>query len=180
MIIFMGIAGSGKGTQSKLFAQRDGYEVVSTGELLRVNGSEEQKKRMRAGQILGDEEVIALLDEALNIKQDQNKVILDGFPRRISQANWLFEQQKAGRFTIEGVVHLVATRETVKERLEYRARTDDHDRAIEERFNIYEKATFPILQHFADADVHIAEIDAERPIEAVHADVMQAVKQMTS
>ncbi len=180
MIIFMGIAGSGKGTQSQLFAERDGYDVISTGELLRTYGSEEQQKRMLTGHILRDEEVTALLDKALRAMPDQNKVILDGYPRRISQADWLLEQQKQGRFNLQGVLHLVATRETVKKRLEYRARPDDHDHAIEERFNAYEQATLPILKHFADANVPIIEVDAERSIEEVHQAVLQAVSQMSS
>ena len=178
MIIFMGIAGSGKGTQSKLFAERDGYKVISTGELLRTYGSEEQQKRMLAGHILADEEVTALLDQALQEMPNQNKVLLDGYPRRISQADWLLQQQQAGRFELTGVLHLVASRETVKKRLEYRGRPDDHDRAIEERFDAYEKATLPILRHFADANVPIVEVDAERSIEDVHKDIVQALSKI--
>lgn len=180
MIIFMGIAGSGKGTQSKLFADRDGYEVISTGELLRSYGSEEQQQRMLAGHILHDDEVTELLDKALSAMTDQNKVLLDGYPRRISQADWLLQQQGTGRFKLEGVLHLVATRSTVKQRLEYRGRPDDHDHAIEERFNAYEQATLPILEYFAKAKVPILEVDAEQSIEEVHEAVMQAVKQMSS
>ncbi len=180
MIIFMGIAGSGKGTQSRLFAERDGYEVISTGELLRAYGSKEQQQRMRAGEILGDEEVTALLDKALLAMPDQNKVILDGYPRRISQADWLLQQQTQDRFDLTGVIHLVATRETVKDRLEYRGRPDDHDHAIEARFSAYEKATHPILKYFEDAGVPIFEVDAERSIEEVHDAIVQAVNQMSS
>jgi adenylate kinase len=179
VIIFMGIAGSGKGTQSKLYADRDGYEVISTGELLRAYGSKEQQSRMLSGEILRDEEVTALLDKALGELPDPDKVLLDGYPRRISQADWLLKQQSQGRFTIQGILHLIATRETVKKRLEYRGRPDDHDHAIEERFSSYEKATLPILEYFAHAGVPIVEVDAERPIEEVHAAVMQAVKKMS-
>lgn len=180
MIIFMGIAGSGKGTQSKLFAERDGYEVISTGELLRAYGSEAQQKRMLAGEILRDEEVTDLLDQALREMADQNKVILDGYPRRISQADWLLRAQREGRFKLSGVLHLVATRATVKKRLEYRSRPDDHDRAIEERFSAYENATLPILKYFSDARVPIIEVDAERSIEEVHQDVVQAINRMSA
>lgn len=179
MIIFMGIAGSGKGTQSQLFAERDGYKVISTGDLLRAYGSEEQQQRMLAGHILADEEVTALLDQALQEMPDQNKVLLDGYPRRISQADWLLQQQKKGRFEVAGILHLVASRETVKKRLEYRGRPDDHDRAIEERFDAYEKATLPILKHFADANIPIVEVDAERSIEEVHEDIVRALSKIS-
>lgn len=180
MIIFMGIAGSGKGTQSKLFAERDGYEVISTGELLRTYGSKEQQARMLSGHILRDEEVTALLDKALQAMPNQNKALLDGYPRRISQADWLLKQQKEGRFNLTCVIHLVARRETVKKRLEYRGRPDDHDRAIEERFSAYEEATKPILKYFSDAGVPISEIDAEQSIDQVHQAVMEAVTHMSA
>lgn len=178
MIIFMGIAGSGKGTQSKLFADRDGYEIISTGELLREYGSDAQQERMLAGEILRDEEVTDLLDKALLTMADQNKVILDGYPRRISQADWLLRQQKTGRFELTGVLHLLANRETVKKRLEYRGRPDDHDHAIEERFNSYDQATFPILNYFSQAGVPIIEVDAEQSVEDVHQAVVNAINQM--
>lgn len=179
MIVFMGIAGSGKGTQSTLFAEKDGYQVISTGELLRTYGSEEQHERMMKGEILGDEEVTALLNRALQEMPDQDKVLLDGYPRRLSQADWLLEQQKTGRFKITHVLHLLASRSTVKARLEDRGRRDDHDKAIEERFNKYEQDTLPILKHFQDAGVPVIEINAERSIEEVHQEIIQAVRPNT-
>lgn len=178
MIIFMGIAGSGKGTQSRLFAERDGYQVISTGELLRTYGSDQQRQRMLKGHILADEEVTELLNKALQSMPDQNKVILDGYPRRISQADWLLQEASKGRFHLAGVLHLVASRATVKKRLAYRGRPDDHDRAIEERFHAYEEATLPILKHFTQANIPIYEVDAEQSIEKVHEDIVTAVSQM--
>src|SRR5438132_766473 len=117
MILLMGIAGSGKGTQSKLLAEKDGFDVISTGELLRLYGSDDQHARMLKGEILEDAEVTALLDQALLKVSDQNNIILDGYPRRISQAKWLLDQQKDGRFVIASVVHLVASKAAVRARL---------------------------------------------------------------
>lgn len=176
MIIFMGIAGSGKGTQSKLFAEKEGYEIISTGDLLRNYGSQEQHKRMLTGEILGDEEVTLLLDKALLELSDQDKVILDGYPRRISQAEWLLSQQKQGRFHITDVLHLVASREVVKSRLHDRARPDDHHEAIEERFSKYEEATLPILEYLTLNGVPVVDINAERSIPEVQAEILQVVR----
>lgn len=176
MILLMGIAGSGKGTQGKLLAEKAGYHVISTGDLLRNYGSKEQHARMHKGVILDDEEVTKLLDKALSELPDANKVILDGYPRRISQADWLLEQQRVGKFKLDRVLHLLASAEAVKARLHQRGRIDDHDKAIEERFREYERATMPILEHLAAADVTVDQIDAERSIQAVHDNIMQLLQ----
>lgn len=177
MILLMGIAGSGKGTQGKLLAEKDGYEVISTGELIRIHGNNEQHARMLKGEILGDEEVTAFLDKALTQADDQNKVILDGYPRRISQADWLLEQQAKGRFRISCVVHLTATREAVKARLEQRGRMDDHHAGIEQRFNEYEQDTVPILAHLAEAGVKVHDINGEQSMEEVHQAILNALRE---
>ncbi len=176
MILLMGIAGSGKGTQSKLLAQKDGFKVISTGELLRVYGSDDQHARMLRGEILGDQEVTELLDQALAKVHDQNNVILDGYPRRISQAEWLLGQQVKNRFQITRVIHLVASKEAVKTRLLERARPDDHDDGIEQRFQDYERDTVPILRFLEQADIRVMEINAEQPIEVVHSQILQLLK----
>jgi adenylate kinase len=178
MIFIMGIAGSGKGTQGALLAEKAGFRVVSTGQLLRDYGSEEQHKRMMTGEILADEEVTALLDRALSELTDQNAVILDGYPRRISQADWLLEQAKKGRFNIDMVLELIVSREAVKARLLDRARPDDHDDAIEARFNEFERETLPVIQHLADAGVPVSEINGDQSVEAVQDAVMAAFKKI--
>lgn len=176
MILLMGIAGSGKGTQGALLAREHGLHVVSTGELLRNYGSAEQHKRMLTGEILADEEVTALLDTALSDLTDKDKVILDGYPRRISQADWLLEQASTGHFKLDKVLHLVVSREAVKARLLDRGRQDDHHDAIEERFNEYERATVPILKHLEEAGVPVVEVNGEQPVQAVHQAIMDSLK----
>ncbi|MDB5182348.1 MAG: oxidoreductase [Candidatus Saccharibacteria bacterium] len=176
MIILMGISGAGKGTQGALLAKEMGLKVISTGELLRTYGSEEQHARMKTGIFLGDEEVTALLDKALSELPDQNAVILDGYPRRISQADWLLEQEKQGRFKIERVLEFNISREAVKARLLDRARPDDHDSAIEGRFREYEKDALPVLEHLKQANMPVTKINGDQPVEAVHAEVVAAFK----
>jgi adenylate kinase len=175
MILLMGIAGSGKGTQGKLLGSTKGFHVISTGELLRNYGSEEQHARMHKGEILGDDEVTEMLDTALGHLEDQNKTILDGYPRTRAQAEWLLEESKKGRFEITHVLHLLASREAVKERLHNRARPDDHDEAIEARFSEYEQATLPILDYFRSQGVELIEVNGEQPIEDVHREILACI-----
>ena len=179
MILLMGIAGSGKGTQSKLLAEKDGFDLISTGELLRDYGSKEQHERMNNGEILGDEEVAKILEKVFEETQELNNVILDGFPRRLSQAEWLLGQAKTGRFEIDCVIHLTASKQAVKARLLERARNDDHEDGIEQRFNDFEKDTVPILEYLVKSGVKLKEINAERPVEVVHAEIVNWLKEHT-
>lgn len=165
----MGIAGSGKGTQGKLLGAILKRTVISTGELLRNYGSEEQHTRMHTGEILGDEEVTKLLDKALSELENPNDTILDGYPRTISQSQWLLDDK---RFDVQYVIHLEASREAVKGRLKDRARADDHGNAIEARFNEYEQSTLPILEFYRHRGVLVIEVNAEQPIEDVHQELL--------
>lgn len=172
MILLLGIPGSGKGTQGKLLADTRGYHIISTGELLRTYGSDEQHQRMKTGEILGDEEVTELLDKALSHLENQDKVILDGYPRTVSQAQWLMDSDKKDRFQIRYVLHLQASREAVKARLRDRARPDDNENAVEERFNEYERKTFPLIDYFNQNGVEIVEVNGEGDIETIHKDIV--------
>lgn len=173
MILLMGIAGSGKGTQGQLLAEKLGYRLLSMGDVVRQHASAEQRRRMLAGQLLSDEEVIALLQQTLTELTDGVEVILDGFPRTVGQAQWLLDEATAGHFQLKAAIHLVASKEAVKARLLNRARADDVEEAIEKRFAEYERSTTPILDWLSSHGVNVMNIDAERSIEAVHQDLVK-------
>lgn len=180
MILLMGIAGSGKGTQGKLLGTTRGYHVLSTGELLRNYGSEEQHTRMHTGELISDEEVTELLDQALNNLEDPNRTILDGYPRSVAQSKWLLAQTAKGRFEIQYVLHLQASREEVRARIRDRARADDHDAAIEARFQEYEQRTVPILEYYREHGIKVIEVNGEQPIEDVHQEIVAVDKAHTT
>ena len=52
MIIFMGVAGSGKSVQGRLLADTLGLPWLSTGEFLRMLISGQRRKDMQAGKLL--------------------------------------------------------------------------------------------------------------------------------
>ena len=176
MIILMGIAGSGKGTQGKLLADKYGFHWISTGEILRIYITGERRQRMLAGELLNDQEIIDILDKVLLSLPDDLETVLDGFPRTLPQAQWLLDQAQAGRFKITEVFYLIASPQAVMDRLIKRGRPDDHDRAIQERFGEYEKATLPIVDWFDKEGVPVVRIDAERPIGEIHQDIVKQLK----
>lgn len=172
MILLMGIAGSGKGTQGKMLADQHHFHLISMGEVLRMYVTGKQREKMLAGGLLDDQEIVDIVDKVLLSLPDDEEVLMDGFPRTIPQAEWLLKQVKAGRFGLTAVFHLSASRQAVKDRLIKRARIDDVESAIEERFNEYKRSTEPLVKWLAQQGVEVVDIDAERSPEAVNADIV--------
>ena len=92
-LIFLGAPGSGKGTQSAKLVKSEGYEHVSTGNLLRSEIAKESelglkvKQVMADGQLVSDDLVVELLKANLDL---ENKAyIFDGYPRNIKQVHTL-------------------------------------------------------------------------------------------
>lgn len=176
MIILMGIAGSGKGTQGKILADEYGYHWISSGEILRMYATGERRQRMLAGELLDDDEIIRIWDKVLASIADKDECVLDGFPRTIQQAEWLMKEAKHGRFSVTEVLHLVASRDAVTSRLLERGRQDDHVKAIQARFDEYERSTKPIINWFLKEGIRVEKINAEQSIQAVHKDILRCLK----
>lgn len=172
MILLMGIAGSGKGTQGKMLAAQHGFHLVSMGDVLRMYVTGKQRERMLAGGLLDDREIIKIVDKVLESLPDDEEVLMDGFPRTIFQAEWLMEQVKTGRFGLKLAFHLVASRQAVKARLMKRARIDDVEASIEQRFNEYQRSTEPLIKWLSANGVKVIDINAERPPEAVNTELL--------
>ncbi len=94
-IVLLGAPGSGKGTQAKLLAERYNAPQISTGDLLReavASGSalgRQAKIAMDAGQLVGDDIVLGIIQERILRPDARNGFILDGFPRNLPQAEAL-------------------------------------------------------------------------------------------
>lgn len=173
MIIFMGVAGSGKSMQGRLLADTVGLPWLSTGEFLRMLISGEKRKEMLHGALLDDQEVISLVQKTFSLINTREEFVLDGFPRTSAQAEWLLSQAKHGQLHITAVIHLKTSPEVAQERLLKRGRPDDHDAAITERFREYNEEILPILNQFKAAGISVHEIDGERSVEDVHAAISQ-------
>lgn len=175
MIILMGVAGAGKSMQGRLFADEHGYAWISTGDLFRVLVTGKRRQQMLEGKLLGDDEVIALIDKTLKLIDPSKEFLLDGFPRTKKQADWVLEQAKAGRFRLTAVFNMAASPEVVKDRLLKRGRQDDTETAIIKRFAEYDAVTKPILDYFKQAGVDVHDIDASQDPMTVHDAIMHYI-----
>ncbi|KAF7126283.1 hypothetical protein RHSIM_Rhsim11G0052000 [Rhododendron simsii] len=97
-VIISGAPASGKGTQCQLITQKYGLVHIAAGDLLRAeisSGSangKRAKEYMEKGQLVPKEIVFMMVKERLLQSDSQeNGWLLDGFPRRLSQATALKE-----------------------------------------------------------------------------------------
>jgi adenylate kinase len=94
-VVMLGPPASGKGTQAVRLSHARGIPKISTGDILReatASGSElglRARALMDRGELLGDEEMIAIVRERLARADAAAGYILDGFPRTVRQAQAL-------------------------------------------------------------------------------------------
>ena len=93
-IIFVAPPAAGKGTISSLLASNYDYKHISTGDLIRneiKTGSKlgtELQEVINKGELVSDELITEMLKKELTKKENQ-KFILDGYPRNVEQAKVL-------------------------------------------------------------------------------------------
>ncbi len=168
MVIFFGPAGAGKSVQGQILAARQGWRWLSMGQLLRDTGDIELYKTMQTGGLVPSEKTNQIIKDALDRAPDMGKIIIDGYPRRLDQAEWLIESQSDHDSSIGLVVVLEVPRSEVMHRLELRGRADDTPDAINERLMTYKKEIYPILNYFTEKGINIVHIDGTGTVGQVH------------
>lgn len=168
MIVFFGPAGAGKSVQGQMLAARHGWRWLSAGQLLRDTHDMEIIKEMQTGGLVNPERVNELMGEALKRATNIERVIIDGFPRQLSQAKWLINSQSTHQRSVGLVIVLEVPRSELLKRLEVRGRADDTPEAIDERLKIYRTEMYPILSYFTEKNVNIVHIDGTGTVGQVH------------
>lgn len=176
MIIFFGPAGAGKSVQGQLLAARNGWRWISAGQLLRDTHDIEILKQMQTGQLVTPSMVSDLMVKALKRAKNIDRVILDGFPRELSQAKTLIETQPEHERSIAMVVVLEVPRSELLKRIEVRGRVDDTPEAVDERLKIYRTEIYPILTYLTEQGVNIAHIDGTGSVGQVHDRIMEELE----
>ncbi len=163
-IVLLGPPGAGKGTQARLLVERRGMVQLSTGDMLRAaraSGSalgQRVAAVMDAGQLVTDEIVIALIDEALDGPAGQRGAIFDGFPRTLAQAEALESLLLRKGRALAAAIELKVDDEALLRRIAGRAeqaraagetvRPDDTPEVFERRLREYYKNTAPLIGYY--------------------------------
>ncbi len=122
-LILLGAPGAGKGTQAKRIAEAFGVVQLSTGDMLRAevhSGTaigRQADEIMKAGRLVPDEMIIALIDSRLDREDCRRGFILDGFPRTLPQAIALDEMLAKRHLELDGVISIEVDDEAMVERI---------------------------------------------------------------
>ena len=126
-LILLGAPGAGKGTQAREIARHFGIPQISTGDILRDAVKRQTavglaaKAKMEAGELVPDEVVCGIVEERTNEADCQKGFILDGFPRTISQAQFVERMLGARGKGLPLVIDIEVSEDLLLKRLTGRA-----------------------------------------------------------
>lgn len=208
-LILLGAPGSGKGSVGDLVTRACGWPRVSTGDLLRRAVREgtplgrRAEETMRAGGLVPDDLVVALVGERLAAADARAGYVLDGFPRTVAQAESL---ERLDPDRPELAAELVVDEDVLVRRLGARRvcprcdaiynlisrpprregvcdldgtalvqRADDRPGVIRERLGVYHRETEPLIGYYR-AKGSLVAVDGNGTVEASFAALRPAIE----
>ena len=210
-LILLGPPGAGKGTQAQFIANKFNLYQLSTGELLRneIKNKTETGKKIEQiiaqGDFVVDDIVNKLLKKVIINPSYRNCIIFDGYPRNITQAENLEIILNENNQSINFILFLKVTRETIEKRILGRItcekcnktfnkylnkeeikkhecgdsylqqREDDNQDAIITRYEEYMKKTKPVLDFYSTRG-YFHEIDGSQKIQVIANKIEQILK----
>ncbi|KNE59645.1 UMP-CMP kinase [Allomyces macrogynus ATCC 38327] len=183
VIFVLGGPGAGKGTQCARLVRDYDFVHLSAGDLLRAErqrpGSavgELINTYIKEGQIVPMEITIKLLETAM-LESGKSRFLIDGFPRKMDQADAFEETVAAADF----VLYFSCPEEEMLRRLlkrgESSGRVDDNLESIKKRFATFRDTSYPVIEKYrADGKVH--EVSCLQSIDGVYAQVRKVFDDM--
>ena len=162
-IVIFGPPGAGKGTQSKFVGNEFDLYQLSTGELLRKEIDNKSKLGLKISSIINSGELVSdlivseLIEKFISNKIYKNRLIFDGYPRSLSQAENLDNLLKKHDQKIDLALKLSVSLDTVKKRISERLaqenRADDSEEIAVKRYKTYEKSTEPVINYYKKSNL---------------------------
>ncbi len=161
---------------------------------------------MKRGELVPDDVTIAMIRDRLIRPDCREGALLDGFPRTPAQAEALSRMLAESGGAVNLVPYIYVPEEVLVERLggrwtcranghvfhekfnppavagicdldgsELYQRDDDKSETVKNRIKVYQEQTAPLISYYQEKGL-LAEIDGTKPIEAVTADLSQAIE----
>jgi adenylate kinase len=199
-LVLLGPPGAGKGTQGeRLREEFDELADIQTGNMMRARKDDpEIAKYLAAGELVPDDVVCKVLLEKVDAEGDDG-FLMDGFPRKESQADVLDEALTERGRSITAVLLIEADDETVVRRISGRRTTadghivhidalpegidestltqrdDDKPDVIRNRLAIYHAETEPLIKRYEDAGV-LHRFDGEQTTDEVYEHIRKTLR----
>ncbi|MEI6690503.1 MAG: nucleoside monophosphate kinase [bacterium] len=187
-IIFYAPEGAGKTTQAKLLAEKLGVPCLISGDLVRRMAELDKgimgdicRETLKLGHYVADSEMFVLWKARLKDEDTQNGWVIDGFPRNMTQAEFLADKLDKHNKKVDMVFYLnVPEAESIRRLLKRgRKLTDgslhDSEELIRERLKRYKAEESDVLSYYRNLGT-LVEIDGMQDINTVFQDILSHIR----
>ena len=184
-LVIFGPPGAGKGTQSGYIAKKFKLYQLSTGELLRneiknnTNLGKQISSTINSGNLVSNELVSNLIEKYLSDKTYQNRIIFDGYPRTLTQAQTLNDSIIKYNQKIHIALRLTVSLDTIIKRIKERSalekRDDDSEEIAIKRYETYEKNIKPVIDFYKQSNL-LKDVNGESSIIEINNEISALIE----